>query len=56
MVSSRALDEAASQSYFDLIPIHRYPGGAFVRASAFRLEAGVSSVEMGHPPCGAEEG
>jgi len=35
------LDFAPAQSYFALIPIHRYPGGAFVRASAFRLEAGV---------------
>jgi hypothetical protein len=29
-----------SESYLPLIPIHRLSGGAFVRASAFRLEEG----------------
>jgi hypothetical protein len=29
-----------SESYFAHIPFHRLTGGAFVRASAFRLEEG----------------
>jgi len=47
----------ASESYFRFIPIHRLSGGAFVRASAFRLKGIFSSDEMGRQsPCGAEEG
>jgi hypothetical protein len=36
-----------SESYLAPILIHRSTGGAFVRASAFRLERGISGVEMG---------
>jgi hypothetical protein len=55
------LDEAAPQSYFAPILIHRLTGGALVRASAFRLETvhkrrygcrfddGVSPSQIGHP-------
>src|SRR5438270_12638591 len=32
-----SLDSLRRESYFPLIPIHRLPGGAFVRASVFRL-------------------
>ena len=32
-----ALDSGPPNSYLQLIPIHRLPGGAFVRASVFRL-------------------
>jgi hypothetical protein len=54
----RALDLEASETYFALIPIHRLPGGAFVRASAFLLGTwDFSSDEMGRQsPRGAEEG
>jgi hypothetical protein len=34
-------------SYLQPILIHRLSGGAFVRASAFRLETGSTSVDMG---------
>jgi len=37
---SPALDSAALNSYLQLIPINRFPGGALVRASVFRLEWG----------------
>jgi small subunit ribosomal protein S13 len=61
-----ALDSGRGESYLRLIPIHRLPGGAFVRASVFRLGTGPRSDEMGvgrvglslcnlHA-CGAEEG
>jgi hypothetical protein len=43
----RDLDLDASESYLVLIPIHRLPGGALVRASVFRLGLGPPSVEMG---------
>jgi hypothetical protein len=33
----RDLDLDASETYLVLIPIHRLPGGALVRASVFRL-------------------
>jgi len=36
----RGLDSPQGESYLRPIPIHRLSGGAFVRASAFRLEAG----------------
>jgi hypothetical protein len=38
--SGQPLDLAKAQSYLQFIPIHRLPGGAFVRASVFRLGAG----------------
>jgi hypothetical protein len=54
----RGLDSETGESYLPLIPIHRLPGGAFVRASAFRLGTrDFSSDEMGRlAPRGAEEG
>jgi hypothetical protein len=36
----RALDSLGGETYLALIPIHRLPGGAFVRASVFRLDEG----------------
>jgi hypothetical protein len=38
----RALDSLRGRSYLLFILIHRLTGGAFVRASAFRLEMGLS--------------
>ena len=35
--TDRDLDSLGAESYLALIPIHRLPGGAFVRASVFRL-------------------
>ena len=35
------LDSNWSESYLHSIPIHRLPGGAFVRASVFRLGTGL---------------
>jgi hypothetical protein len=40
-VNFRDLDSAGGESYLRSIPIHRLTGGAFVRASAFRLEPGI---------------
>src|SRR5438309_757643 len=37
---AHGLDSEGGKSYFALIPIHRLPGGAFVRASAFSLGSG----------------
>jgi hypothetical protein len=52
--SGQPLDFIRAASYLPLIPIHRLPGGAFVRASVFRLERDFSSDEMGRQaPCGA---
>ena len=39
-VTFRGLDSLRRESYLAPIPILRLTGGAFVRASAFRLEAG----------------
>jgi hypothetical protein len=51
------LDSTPGESYLRPIPIHRLTGGAFVRASAFRLEGVIFSDEMGRmAPRGAEEG
>jgi hypothetical protein len=51
------LDSGLAHSYLRPIPIHRLTGGAFVRASAFRLEGVIFSDEMGRmAPRGAEEG
>jgi hypothetical protein len=36
-----ALDSVPRPSYLPLIPIHRLPGGAFVRASVFSLGLGL---------------
>ena len=47
MLDGRLLDSAPSRSYLAAIPFHRSPGGAFVRASVFRLETGLTSDEMG---------
>ena len=33
--TDRDLDSLGAESYLALIPIHRLPGGAFVRASVF---------------------
>src|SRR4051812_26070986 len=65
-VAFRDLDLRPEHSYLQLIPIHRYPGGAFVRASVFRLETGPKrrdgrGVSVGFSlcnfhACGAEEG
>jgi hypothetical protein len=53
--SGQPLDFTRAHSYLALIPIHRLPGGAFLRASVFRLGAGLFSDEMGRlAPCGAE--
>jgi hypothetical protein len=41
------LDSVRRETYLLPIPIHRLPGGAFVRASVFRLGSGFSSDEMG---------
>jgi len=43
----RSLDSEGSETYFALIPIHRSPGGALLRASVFSLD-GLSSDEIGH--------
>jgi len=50
--SGQALDLVGGESYLQLIPIHRLPGGAFVRASVFSLGLGPPSVEMGAGPRG----
>jgi hypothetical protein len=39
--SGQPLDFTNRHSYLQLIPIHRLPGGAFVRASVFRLGTGL---------------
>jgi hypothetical protein len=41
------LDSLGSESYLPLIPIHRLSGGAFVRASAFRLRGSFLATRWG---------
>jgi hypothetical protein len=45
--SGQSLDLTHVHSYFALIPIHRLPGGALVRASAFSLDGDFLATRWG---------
>jgi hypothetical protein len=45
--SGQPLDFGQAHSYFAHIPIHRLPGGAYVRASVFSLGEGFLATRWG---------